>query len=237
MEHLYSLFLLVLTTHLMLLINAVYQTAYTISRCMNRTHPLPIALSFGVSALIVATVGIVAVEPLQQTIPIVVEYLPLVGALLLFYFAYQAFKLANTPCACTHPPKKMDTMTIGAIFVMNLTSPHALVDVTLVSGFYQNFHSYYGAGNTAIVIVLAFGVSAFIWYGGVGTLAYTLGQKLQFAKIHTLLHWVSFVLLILIALAMLSEAYTDIHIFGEHGHGDGDGYDAHDNDQQTFDKV
>ncbi len=217
MSSLYSLFFLVLTTHLMVLINAVYQTAYTISRAMNGVNPVPIAVSFAVSALIIATVGVVVMEPLQHTFPTVSKIVPAIGAILLFWYAYHAYTLALAPCTCE--TMTIDKKTIGAILVMNFASPHMLSDIALVSGFYQSFSDDYGTVATAVTLVLAFALSAFIWYGAIGAVAYKLGTKLRFARLHNILHWVSVVVLVVIALAILTEAYTDLHIFGDdHDH-------------------
>ncbi len=230
----YSLFFLVLTTHLALLINAVYQTAYTISRAMCGVNPLPIALSFAGSAAIIATVGVIVTDSLQNVFPTFVHILPAVGAVLLFWYAYHAYKLAISPCTCDTQP--IDAKTIGAIFVMNLTSAHMLSDITLISGFYKSFHDDYGTVATSVTIIIAFALSAFIWFGCIGAIAYKLGEKLQFAKIHKVLHWASCILLVGIALAILTEAYTDLHIFGDHDHGitdDHDHTDDHDDHEDN----
>lgn len=237
MDTLYSIFALIFTTHIMLLLNAVLQNTYIITRCADKESPLLITLAFSLSGAVIAIIGVLFVLPFQHFIPKLATFIPSLGALALIGFAYKFFTLARRPHSCmqSHDTKR----TIWAVIIISFASPHAMIDITWISGMYQQYHNAFQAVPLALTIMGAFFASAFLWYGCIGTVSYTLGRKINLDKYHTTLHWISAIVLFLIAINMLVQVHTewhglDFHIFGDHNH-DNHGIDTHNHHDDTHD--
>ena len=197
-------FLLGLTLHAGLLLNAIYQNAFILSRGLGGRPVFNIVLIFSISSFITATFGIYILDSIgtiNETFEIVIGS---IGATVLFYQAIKAFKYARSHH--DYPTKN------GGIFValaMVWLTPHIYTDMFLISSIAIRLPN-----EQHFALVLGFATMATAWFSTLAYFSSRLSKIYANHKIHTAMHYISAFILGTLSLSIIISI-----IFGlEHSH-------------------